>query len=207
LNENLRGNREEPSETAGRDNYGHHPGPAKLWPKRRSRCKPKGADDERWPFAGHTTESNARRTDGTGSWAGKCHGSLAGGQTQRRSARHRRHDHPRAARPPPQALGDYPREASGRDVCAQPGAAGGNTQTQRRGETAGHSHSGGPMDSANAFANAATHHDILMTRMDQTIRDKRVLKLVGRYLRAGVMIPGVVQESQEGTPQGGPLSP
>ncbi len=51
------------------------------------------------------------------------------------------------------------------------------------------------------------NHDILMNRIGQTIRDKRVLGLIGRYLRAGVMIEGVVQESEEGTPQGGPLSP
>lgn len=51
------------------------------------------------------------------------------------------------------------------------------------------------------------NHDILMTRIGQTVRDKRVLRLIGRYLRAGVMIEGVVQESEEGTPQGGPLSP
>jgi group II intron reverse transcriptase/maturase len=51
------------------------------------------------------------------------------------------------------------------------------------------------------------NHDILMTRIGKKIRDKRVLRLIGRYLRAGVMIEGVVQESEEGTPQGGPLSP
>jgi len=51
------------------------------------------------------------------------------------------------------------------------------------------------------------NHDILMSRIGQTIRDKRVLKLIGRYLRAGVMVEGVVQSSEEGTPQGGPLSP
>ena len=51
------------------------------------------------------------------------------------------------------------------------------------------------------------NHDILMTRIGQTIRDKRVLGLIGKYLRAGVMINGVVQDSEEGTPQGGPLSP
>ena len=51
------------------------------------------------------------------------------------------------------------------------------------------------------------NHDILMTRIAQTIRDKRVLRLIGRYLRAGVMINGVVHEVEEGTPQGGPLSP
>ena len=51
------------------------------------------------------------------------------------------------------------------------------------------------------------NHDILMTRIAKTIRDKRVLRLMGRYLRAGVMTEGVVQASEEGTPQGGPLSP
>jgi group II intron reverse transcriptase/maturase len=51
------------------------------------------------------------------------------------------------------------------------------------------------------------NHDILMTRIARVIRDKRVLKLLGRYLRGGVMIEGVVQASEEGTPQGGPISP
>jgi RNA-directed DNA polymerase len=51
------------------------------------------------------------------------------------------------------------------------------------------------------------NHDILMNRIGQTIRDKRVLKLIGGYLRAGAMIQGVVVASEEGTPQGGPLSP
>ena len=51
------------------------------------------------------------------------------------------------------------------------------------------------------------NHDILMNRIGQTIRDKRVLRLMGKYLRAGVMVEGVVQSSEEGTPQGGPLSP
>jgi RNA-directed DNA polymerase len=51
------------------------------------------------------------------------------------------------------------------------------------------------------------NHDILMARIGKRIRDKRVLKLIGRYLRAGAMIEGVVVSSEEGTPQGGPLSP
>jgi RNA-directed DNA polymerase len=51
------------------------------------------------------------------------------------------------------------------------------------------------------------HHDILMRRVGQTIRDKRVLRLIGRYLRSGVMIQDVVEATEEGTPQGGPLSP
>ena len=51
------------------------------------------------------------------------------------------------------------------------------------------------------------NHDLLMNRIGQTIRDKRVLRLIGGYLRAGVMVEGLVQASEEGTPQGGPLSP
>lgn len=51
------------------------------------------------------------------------------------------------------------------------------------------------------------NHDRLMARMKQTITDKRVLRLVNAYLKAGVMVNGVVMETREGTPQGGPLSP
>jgi RNA-directed DNA polymerase len=50
-------------------------------------------------------------------------------------------------------------------------------------------------------------HDILMGRIGATIRDKRVLRLIGRYLRSGVLVEGVRVSSEEGTPQGGPLSP
>ena len=49
--------------------------------------------------------------------------------------------------------------------------------------------------------------DILMGRVAQVIRDKRVLQLMGKYLRRGAMVDGVVRASEEGTPQGGPLSP
>jgi group II intron reverse transcriptase/maturase len=51
------------------------------------------------------------------------------------------------------------------------------------------------------------HGDILMGKIAQVIRDKRVWKRIGRYLRAGAMQNGVVVKSVEGTPQGGPLSP
>jgi RNA-directed DNA polymerase len=51
------------------------------------------------------------------------------------------------------------------------------------------------------------HHDILMRRIGEVIRDKRVLKLIGRYLRSGILAEGVVIRQVEGTPQGGPLSP
>jgi group II intron reverse transcriptase/maturase len=51
------------------------------------------------------------------------------------------------------------------------------------------------------------NHDILMGRVAAVIRDKRVLGLIGKYLRRGAMVDGLVEASVEGTPQGGPLSP
>ncbi len=51
------------------------------------------------------------------------------------------------------------------------------------------------------------NHDILMGRVAKRIEDKRIWRLIRRYLQAGVMVQGVVQERWEGTPQGGPLSP
>jgi group II intron reverse transcriptase/maturase len=51
------------------------------------------------------------------------------------------------------------------------------------------------------------NHDRLMARMKAEIADKRVLRLVNDYLKSGVMVNGVVMETEEGTPQGGPLSP
>jgi len=51
------------------------------------------------------------------------------------------------------------------------------------------------------------NHDILMERLARRIEDKAVLRLIRRYLVAGIMDGGVVMERYEGTPQGGPLSP
>lgn len=51
------------------------------------------------------------------------------------------------------------------------------------------------------------NHDLLMGRLAKRIGDKRLLRLVRRYLEAGVLLNGVVVEREEGTPQGGPLSP
>lgn len=51
------------------------------------------------------------------------------------------------------------------------------------------------------------NHDVLMGRLSRRIEDKRVLRLIRRYLNAGVVAEGVVMERHEGTPQGGPLSP
>ena len=51
------------------------------------------------------------------------------------------------------------------------------------------------------------NHDILLGRIGRVIRDKRVLHLMGKYLRRGAMVEGVVIASEEGTPQGGPISP
>ena len=51
------------------------------------------------------------------------------------------------------------------------------------------------------------NHDILMERLARRIDDKAVLRLIRRYLVAGIMDGGVVMARYEGTPQGGPLSP
>ncbi len=51
------------------------------------------------------------------------------------------------------------------------------------------------------------NHDILMERVARRIKDKRVLRLIGKYLRAGVVVNGRLQRTKEGVPQGGPLSP
>ena len=49
--------------------------------------------------------------------------------------------------------------------------------------------------------------DVLMERLARRVADKRLLRLIRRYLETGVMVGGVVVERHEGTPQGGPLSP
>jgi RNA-directed DNA polymerase len=51
------------------------------------------------------------------------------------------------------------------------------------------------------------NHDVLMHRVARKIRDKHILRLIGKYLRTGVVTKGRLQKSREGVPQGGPLSP
>ena len=51
------------------------------------------------------------------------------------------------------------------------------------------------------------NHDVMMGRLAKRITDKRLLRLIRRYLEAGMMADGIVMDREEGTPQGGPLSP
>jgi len=51
------------------------------------------------------------------------------------------------------------------------------------------------------------NHDLLMEKLSKKIGDGRVLRLIRRYLEAGMMADGIVSPRTEGTPQGGPLSP
>jgi RNA-directed DNA polymerase len=51
------------------------------------------------------------------------------------------------------------------------------------------------------------NHDVLMSRVARRVSDKRLLKLIRSYLNSGVMENGLVSPTEEGTPQGGPLSP
>lgn len=51
------------------------------------------------------------------------------------------------------------------------------------------------------------NHDILMSRVARKVKDKQVLRLIRRYLQAGIMADGVTRARERGTPQGGPLSP
>jgi RNA-directed DNA polymerase len=51
------------------------------------------------------------------------------------------------------------------------------------------------------------NHDVLMVRVARRVKDKRLLRIIGCYLKAGIMIGGVIHDHEEGTPQGGPLSP
>ncbi len=51
------------------------------------------------------------------------------------------------------------------------------------------------------------NHDVLMHKVARKVRDKRVLGLIGKYLRAGVVVNGRLEKTRKGVPQGGPLSP
>lgn len=61
------------------------------------------------------------------------------------------------------------------------------------------------MDLEKFFDNV--NHDLLMNLVARKIEDKRVLKLIRKYLNSGIIIKGMMIKSEEGTPQGGPLSP
>ncbi|MCK5788379.1 MAG: group II intron reverse transcriptase/maturase [Chlamydiia bacterium] len=51
------------------------------------------------------------------------------------------------------------------------------------------------------------NHDILMVKVSKRIKDKRVLRLIRKYLNSGIMLKGILVKNENGAPQGGPLSP
>jgi RNA-directed DNA polymerase len=51
------------------------------------------------------------------------------------------------------------------------------------------------------------NHDVMMARLERRVKDERMLGLIRRYLKSGIMRQGLVEPRTEGTPQGGPLSP
>lgn len=51
------------------------------------------------------------------------------------------------------------------------------------------------------------NHDMLMARVARRVKDKEILRLIRRFLESGIMDNGIIEASDEGTPQGGPLSP
>jgi len=51
------------------------------------------------------------------------------------------------------------------------------------------------------------NHDVLMAKIKRKVTDKQMLKLIGRYLRTGIMQDGVASPRSQGTPQGSPLTP
>ena len=61
------------------------------------------------------------------------------------------------------------------------------------------------LDLAKFFDNV--RHDVLMARVGRQVRDKRLLSLIGKYLRAGVLVGETIEATAVGTPQGGPLTP
>ncbi len=50
-------------------------------------------------------------------------------------------------------------------------------------------------------------HDVLMSKVSRKVQDKSVLKLIGKYLRAGVIVKGRFEKTSKGVPRGGPMSP
>jgi group II intron reverse transcriptase/maturase len=51
------------------------------------------------------------------------------------------------------------------------------------------------------------NHDVLMHRVARKVRDKQLLKLIGKYLRAGAVVNGSLVKTRKGVPQGGPMTP
>jgi group II intron reverse transcriptase/maturase len=51
------------------------------------------------------------------------------------------------------------------------------------------------------------NHDLLIKRVRETVKDEAIITLIKKFIKSGVMADGLVSQSEQGTPQGGPLSP
>jgi RNA-directed DNA polymerase len=105
--------------------------------------------------------------------------------------------------------GEYEPKFSDHNYGFRPGRSAHDAVCKARGYVEGGNKWVVDMDLAKFFdrVNPGAHWARLMSRLKRDIDDKRVLWLVNQYLKAGVMVNGVVVERTEGTPQGGPLSP
>ena len=62
-----------------------------------------------------------------------------------------------------------------------------------------------PLDLEKVFDRV--HHDLVLSRVARKVQDKRLVRVIRRYLHAGILREGVVRQRDAGMPQGAPLSP
>src|SRR5258708_280275 len=143
------------------------------------------------------TSSWSRAVDGRSLRAEKLLAGLQASQSEQRKSGNRRHESRRALGLPEAALAHHTGTTAKRDLPTTTGARGGNLEAGRRGAKAWHPDGAGSRHPPSGDAGSAM----------QMVTDKRVLRLIGAFLKVGALENGLVSPADEGTPQGGPLSP